>query len=167
LERLYKIYCIAMLAPHVVLLLVIVGFVSAQYYYYPCRGIGDKTAVHCNRRRTACPGTALCDTKFGVCCCGSTKLNCFVEPCRFAKCPNFPTAKCLNEFCRGCCCEARFFLKSKEITKFCWRNTIFVQYEFSVRDPLFYHNLYAYKTSIFVILCCVYYSMTLTLHMHV
>ena len=108
-----------MLATHVLLLLVVAGCVSAQYFYYPCREIGDNTVVSCSRWGTSCPGTAICDIKFGVYCCGKTKLNCFVEPCQFAQCHNFPSALCVNEFCRGCCCEARFFLKSKEVTNFC------------------------------------------------
>ena len=101
----------------VTFILVLVGYTSAFYYRYPCRGIGDLTAVDCDKGN--CPGTAICDKTFDVCCCGKTKFNCIVEPCAFANCPNFPTAKCINEFCEGCCCEARFFLWYKEVTDKC------------------------------------------------
>lgn len=90
---------------------------SANYYRYPCRGIGDLTALTCDKGK--CPGTAICDKSFDMCCCGNTPFNCFVEPCLVAKCPNFPRARCFDEFCEGCCCEARFFLGYKEVTDKC------------------------------------------------
>jgi uncharacterized membrane protein len=36
------------------------------------------------------------------------QVNCFVAPCQFAKCPNYPGAKCFNDYCGGC--NARWFL---------------------------------------------------------
>ena len=83
---------------------------------FPCNGIGDITAVDCDKG--TCPGIAVCDETFDACCCGNTTLNCFVEPCKFAAC-SIPGAKCINEYCNGCCCEARFFLNNKDITDQC------------------------------------------------
>ena len=94
-------------------------FIRYTAAYYPCKDIGDTTAVYCDKG--TCPGTAICDKSFDVCCCGKTKLNCIVEPCRFASCPNFPGAKCIDEFCEGCCCVPRFIIPhtGKEVTDKC------------------------------------------------
>lgn len=29
-------------------------------------------------------------------------VNCFIEPCKFAKCAAFPNAVCINNYCEGC-----------------------------------------------------------------
>ena len=44
-------------------------------------------------------------------------VNCFVDPCQFAKCPAHPNAKCVSDFCGGC--NARFFEDSEEVTDTC------------------------------------------------
>ncbi len=45
-------------------------------------------------------------------------VNCFVDPCRFGKCPAHPTAVCRSDFCGGC--NARFFdAKGNEVTDNC------------------------------------------------
>ena len=52
-------------------------------------------------------------------------VNCFVNPCRFAKCRAHPYAKCRADFCGGC--NARFFdSKGNEVTDSCgmFNNTI-------------------------------------------
>ena len=74
-----------------------------------CANIGTVTEVECDTI-DQCPGTAICDTASGSCCCGKTPLACLNPPCDFATCPNYPGATCVNEFCNGCCCKARFFI---------------------------------------------------------
>lgn len=45
------------------------------------------------------------------------RVNCFVDPCQFAKCPAHPNAKCVSDYCGGC--NARFFDGGKEVTDTC------------------------------------------------
>ena len=67
-----------------------------------------------------CPGTAICDTASGTCCCGESLFACIIPPCDSATCPNHPDALCVNEFCSERCCEARFFLDNgNEVTDDC------------------------------------------------
>ena len=45
-------------------------------------------------------------------------VNCFVDPCQVASCPNYPRATCISDFCRGC--NARFFdTNGNEVTATC------------------------------------------------
>ena len=44
-------------------------------------------------------------------------VNCFVDPCQFAKCPAHANAKCVSDFCGGC--NARFFEDDEEVTDTC------------------------------------------------
>ena len=85
-----------------------------------CSGIGAVTRVKCDTMKQ-CPGTAICDQASGTCCCGETQFACLVPPCDSATCPNYPDATCVNEFCNGCCCEARFFVGNgkREVTNHC------------------------------------------------
>ena len=85
-----------------------------------CVNIGPATNVKCDATKQ-CPGTAICDQDSNVCCCGETQFACLVPPCDSATCPNHPNARCVNEFCNGCCCEARFFLDKSnvEVTNEC------------------------------------------------
>ncbi|XP_065315536.1 kielin/chordin-like protein [Gordionus sp. m RMFG-2023] len=41
-------------------------------------------------------------------------VNCLVDPCKFAKCPANPKAKCRSNFCGGC--NADFYLNNKKIS---------------------------------------------------
>ena len=85
-----------------------------------CTNIGTVTEVKCDTA-DQCPGTAICDTASGTCCCGETQFACIIPPCDSATCPNHPDATCVDEFCNGCCCEARFFLNNgkHEVTDDC------------------------------------------------
>lgn len=47
-------------------------------------------------------------------------VNCFVNPCQFAKCPAHPNARCVSDFCGGC--NARFFEDGEEVTDTCGEN---------------------------------------------
>ena len=47
-------------------------------------------------------------------------VNCFVNPCKFAKCPAHPNARCVSDFCGGC--NARFFEDGEEVTDTCGEN---------------------------------------------
>ena len=49
-------------------------------------------------------------------------VNCFVDPCQFAKCPAHTNAECVSDFCGGC--NARFFVDSEEVTDTCGENTL-------------------------------------------
>ena len=45
-------------------------------------------------------------------------VSCLIDPCKLAKCPAFPDAKCVSEFCGGC--NARFFnAEGEEVTDKC------------------------------------------------
>ena len=45
-------------------------------------------------------------------------VNCFVDPCQFAKCSAHPKAKCSADYCGGC--NARFFdSKGNKVTESC------------------------------------------------
>ncbi|XP_033728451.1 prestalk D11 protein-like [Pecten maximus] len=48
---------------------------------------------------------------------GEPLVNCLVNPCSAQGCPRYPNAKCVADYCGGC--NARFFVKSKEVTNFC------------------------------------------------
>ena len=85
-----------------------------------CANIGTVTQVDCDTM-DQCPGTAICDTASDTCCCGETQFACVIPPCDSATCPKHPDATCTNEFCNGCCCEAKFFLDNgdHEVTDDC------------------------------------------------
>ena len=53
-------------------------------------------------------------------------VNCFVDPCRFAKCPAHPNAKCVSDFCGGC--NARFFEDGEEVTDTCGKLLVVSEY---------------------------------------
>ncbi|OQV14515.1 hypothetical protein BV898_11237 [Hypsibius exemplaris] len=44
-------------------------------------------------------------------------VNCFVNPCRFARCPNVPAAICHANYCGGC--NAQWFLGIRDVTPRC------------------------------------------------
>jgi len=87
-----------------------------------CKDLGDPIAMKCSENNT-CPGTAQCDAEHNKCCCGDTKFNCTIPPCDSAVCPNHPGARCVNKLCGGCCCEAKFYLRRKEVTSDCGQQT--------------------------------------------
>ncbi|XP_071098101.1 perlwapin-like [Haliotis cracherodii] len=65
---------------------------------------------------TACGGSS-CTKKHqtrALCPSGVTIVNCFVDPCMFAKCPSHPSATCRSNYCGGC--NAEFYLDGKKIT---------------------------------------------------
>ena len=97
----------------------------------PCSRYGGQNInINCGRGGCACPGDSYCDIhptdRFATCCCNNTgsfcpgctrPVNCFVDPCRYSKCPLFPDAKCHSDYCGGC--NARFFDNYKEVTELC------------------------------------------------
>ena len=98
----------------------------------PCsRKGGTPLNVGCGlAAKQPCPGLSYCDIHpldiFAVCCCNdpgafcpncTRPVNCFVNPCQFASCPVFPEAECRSDYCGGC--NARFFVKGKEVTDDC------------------------------------------------
>ncbi|CAF1224435.1 unnamed protein product [Rotaria sordida] len=48
----------------------------------------DGTPVNCNKSAPCPPG--------------QTEVQCFVDPCQVAKCPAYPNAKCVSNYCGGC-----------------------------------------------------------------
>ncbi|KAJ8300356.1 hypothetical protein KUTeg_021875 [Tegillarca granosa] len=54
----------------------------------------------------------------GTCENGEAPVKCFASPCSVKKCPNFPNATCVDDYCGGC--NARFYNANKqEVTDKC------------------------------------------------
>ena len=53
----------------------------------------------------------------GGCPDGSNPVNCFVNPCQFASCPDVYGATCVADYCGGC--NARWLLNGLEVTNQC------------------------------------------------
>lgn len=45
--------------------------------------------------------------------CSQSTVNCFVDPCSVEKCPAFPHATCVSNYCGGC--NAEFYVKGKKV----------------------------------------------------
>ncbi|XP_021351240.1 kielin/chordin-like protein [Mizuhopecten yessoensis] len=52
---------------------------------------------------------------------GVPMASCSHLPCDKESCPNYPYAKCVNNYCGGC--NAKFYLKGKEVTKTCTKTS--------------------------------------------
>ncbi|KAK3605484.1 hypothetical protein CHS0354_001472 [Potamilus streckersoni] len=48
---------------------------------------------------------------------GSTRVECKVDPCEVTKCPQYPSARCVPNYCGGC--YAAFFVGEKNVTEKC------------------------------------------------
>lgn len=48
---------------------------------------------------------------------GSIRVDCKVDPCTVTKCPQFPRARCVPNYCGGC--YAEFFVGEKNVTEKC------------------------------------------------
>ncbi len=48
---------------------------------------------------------------------GSTRVDCKVDPCEVTKCPQYPSARCVPNYCGGC--YAQFFVGEKNVTGKC------------------------------------------------
>ncbi|XP_052810802.1 uncharacterized protein DDB_G0274171-like isoform X1 [Mya arenaria] len=73
----------------------------------------------CQNNEKCCPsacGGGIC-VKPVSCPPESPTLNCLVNPCEVDKCPEYPSAKCINDNPCEPACEGNFYIDSRKLTK--------------------------------------------------
>ena len=92
---------------------------------------GVNLNIYCGRGSNGqCPRSSYCDIHpsdaFATCCCNDSlatcpncthPVNCFADPCQFASCFPYPSARCESDYCGGC--NARFYVGETEVTANC------------------------------------------------
>jgi hypothetical protein len=98
----------------------------------PCQSQGGRNLnIYCGLGSSGeCPTRSYCDVHptdvFASCCCNDSAaicpnctypVYCFANPCQFANCRSYPSARCEADYCGGC--NARFYMGDIEVTDRC------------------------------------------------